>query len=88
MLFLLLQIVFPTSKKKRLLLVISITVTLNFLSQFTEFIELLYQEWAGHTRFIRVMPNTPAAVGQAASGIAFSFQPILSILSLLLLIMI
>lgn len=25
------------------------------------------QEWAGHGRFIRVMPNTPAAVGQAAS---------------------
>lgn len=28
------------------------------------------QEWAGHTRFIRVMPNTPAAVGQAASVIS------------------
>lgn len=25
------------------------------------------QEWAGHNRFIRVMPNTPAAVGEAAS---------------------
>ncbi|KAM7524451.1 hypothetical protein LguiA_014353 [Lonicera macranthoides] len=25
------------------------------------------QEWAGHSRFIRVMPNTPAAVGNAAS---------------------
>ncbi|KDP26232.1 hypothetical protein JCGZ_22478 [Jatropha curcas] len=25
------------------------------------------QEWAGHSRFIRVMPNTPAAVGEAAS---------------------
>ncbi|XAR68439.1 Pyrroline-5-carboxylate reductase [Bertholletia excelsa] len=25
------------------------------------------QEWAGHGRFIRVMPNTPAAVGEAAS---------------------
>ncbi|XP_054823705.1 pyrroline-5-carboxylate reductase [Prosopis cineraria] len=25
------------------------------------------QEWAGHCRFIRVMPNTPAAVGDAAS---------------------
>ncbi|KAL2929009.1 Pyrroline-5-carboxylate reductase [Bienertia sinuspersici] len=25
------------------------------------------QEWAGHDRFIRVMPNTPAAVGMAAS---------------------
>ncbi|CAI9099715.1 OLC1v1036575C1 [Oldenlandia corymbosa var. corymbosa] len=25
------------------------------------------QEWSGHTRFIRVMPNTPAAVGEAAS---------------------
>ncbi|KAK2362814.1 pyrroline-5-carboxylate reductase [Trifolium repens] len=25
------------------------------------------QEWAGHERFIRVMPNTPAAVGEAAS---------------------
>uniref|UniRef100_A0A7N0U1T8 Pyrroline-5-carboxylate reductase n=1 Tax=Kalanchoe fedtschenkoi TaxID=63787 RepID=A0A7N0U1T8_KALFE len=28
------------------------------------------QEWAGHTRFIRVMPNTPAAVGKAASVIS------------------
>lgn len=27
------------------------------------------QEWAGHSRFIRVMPNTPAAVGVAASVI-------------------
>lgn len=27
------------------------------------------QEWAGHSRFIRVMPNTPAAVGNAASVI-------------------
>jgi pyrroline-5-carboxylate reductase len=27
------------------------------------------QEWAGNSRFVRVMPNTPAAVGQAASGI-------------------
>ncbi|KHN30374.1 Pyrroline-5-carboxylate reductase [Glycine soja] len=25
------------------------------------------QEWAGNDRFIRVMPNTPAAVGEAAS---------------------
>ncbi|OVA18960.1 Pyrroline-5-carboxylate reductase [Macleaya cordata] len=25
------------------------------------------QEWAGNNRFIRVMPNTPSAVGQAAS---------------------
>ncbi|XP_015900642.3 pyrroline-5-carboxylate reductase isoform X2 [Ziziphus jujuba] len=25
------------------------------------------QEWAGNNRFIRVMPNTPAAVGEAAS---------------------
>ncbi|KAL1554662.1 pyrroline-5-carboxylate reductase [Salvia divinorum] len=29
------------------------------------------QEWAGHSRFIRVMPNTPAAVGVAASGMPF-----------------
>ncbi|GFP92901.1 pyrroline-5-carboxylate reductase [Phtheirospermum japonicum] len=28
------------------------------------------QEWAGHDRFIRVMPNTPAAVGVAASVIS------------------
>ncbi|GMH20191.1 hypothetical protein Nepgr_022032 [Nepenthes gracilis] len=28
------------------------------------------QEWAGHSRFIRVMPNTPAAVGEAASVIS------------------
>ncbi|KAK7336472.1 hypothetical protein VNO77_17014 [Canavalia gladiata] len=25
------------------------------------------QEWAAHDRFIRVMPNTPAAIGEAAS---------------------
>ncbi|KAM5550780.1 hypothetical protein ABKV19_027231 [Rosa sericea] len=25
------------------------------------------QDWAGHSRFIRVMPNTPSAVGVAAS---------------------
>ncbi|KAI4341236.1 hypothetical protein MLD38_025984 [Melastoma candidum] len=25
------------------------------------------REWAGHDRFMRVMPNTPAAVGEAAS---------------------
>ncbi|KAM1094103.1 hypothetical protein ACFX2B_009026 [Malus domestica] len=24
-------------------------------------------DWAGHSRFIRVMPNTPSAVGAAAS---------------------
>ena len=30
------------------------------------------QEWAGQSRFIRVMPNTPSAVGEAASGITFS----------------
>ncbi|KAK4432077.1 Pyrroline-5-carboxylate reductase [Sesamum alatum] len=28
------------------------------------------QEWAGHSRFIRVMPNTPAAIGVAASVIS------------------
>ncbi|XP_021744583.1 pyrroline-5-carboxylate reductase-like [Chenopodium quinoa] len=28
------------------------------------------QEWAGQSRFIRVMPNTPAAVGMAASVIS------------------
>ncbi|KAH9622760.1 hypothetical protein KSS87_023125 [Heliosperma pusillum] len=28
------------------------------------------QEWAGHSRFVRVMPNTPAAVGMAASVIS------------------
>ncbi|CAN7081126.1 unnamed protein product [Brassica oleracea var. botrytis] len=26
------------------------------------------QEWSGQDRFVRVMPNTPAAVGEAASG--------------------
>lgn len=28
------------------------------------------QDWAGNNRFIRVMPNTPAAVGEAASVIS------------------
>ncbi|KAL8167805.1 hypothetical protein V2J09_009304 [Rumex salicifolius] len=28
------------------------------------------EEWAGNSRFVRVMPNTPAAVGQAASVIS------------------
>ncbi|KAK3012675.1 hypothetical protein RJ639_009871 [Escallonia herrerae] len=31
----------------------------------------LMLEWAGHSRFIRVMPITPAAVGKAASGMWF-----------------
>nr|GMD85654.1 pyrroline-5-carboxylate reductase [Ipomoea batatas] len=37
------------------------------------------QEWAGNSRFIRVMPNTPAAVGEAASESEeenFEFQPL------------
>ncbi|KAH7854893.1 hypothetical protein Vadar_018813 [Vaccinium darrowii] len=28
------------------------------------------QEWASHSRFIRVIPNTPAAVGEAASAMS------------------
>lgn len=28
----------------------------------------LFQKWSGSGRFVRVMPNTPAAVGEAATG--------------------
>ncbi|KAJ0079364.1 hypothetical protein Patl1_22887 [Pistacia atlantica] len=28
---------------------------------------LAFGEWAGHRRFIRVMPNTPSAIGEAAT---------------------
>lgn len=31
-------------------------------------VKIILQEWSGQHRIIRVMPNTPAAVGQAASG--------------------
>ena len=31
-------------------------------------VKIILQEWSGQRRIIRVMPNTPAAVGQAASG--------------------
>ena len=31
----------------------------------------ILQEWADNNRFIRVMPNTPSAVGEAASGMTF-----------------
>lgn len=43
------------------------------ISSFPLFMTLFscIQEWAGHSRFIRVMPNTPAAVGMAASGTNF-----------------
>ncbi|KAF7819117.1 pyrroline-5-carboxylate reductase [Senna tora] len=37
------------------------------------------QEWAGHSRFIRVMPNTPAAVGEAASGIVSTTTTVMSL---------
>lgn len=32
------------------------------------------QEWSGHGRVIRVMPNTPSAVGEAASVICYGEQ--------------
>ncbi|KAJ4836110.1 Pyrroline-5-carboxylate reductase [Turnera subulata] len=46
----------PVLTKKKLLVSVAAGITLKDL-----------QEWAGHSRFIRVMPNTPAAVGEAAS---------------------
>uniref|UniRef100_A0A5B6ZFH2 Pyrroline-5-carboxylate reductase n=1 Tax=Davidia involucrata TaxID=16924 RepID=A0A5B6ZFH2_DAVIN len=46
----------PLLSKKQLLVSVVAGVKLKDL-----------QEWAGHSRFIRVIPNTPAAVGQAAS---------------------
>ncbi|XP_062112032.1 pyrroline-5-carboxylate reductase isoform X2 [Humulus lupulus] len=46
----------PLLSKKKLLVSVAAGVKLKDL-----------QEWAGHSRFIRVMPNTPAAVGEAAS---------------------
>ncbi|KAK1390529.1 Pyrroline-5-carboxylate reductase [Heracleum sosnowskyi] len=46
----------PKLSKKQLLVSVVAGVKLKDL-----------QEWSGHDRFIRVMPNTPAAVGKAAS---------------------
>ncbi|KAJ4978320.1 hypothetical protein NE237_009100 [Protea cynaroides] len=46
----------PVLSKKQLLVSVAAGTNLSEL-----------QEWAGHDRFIRVMPNTPAAVGEAAS---------------------
>lgn len=46
----------PLLSRKKLLVSIAAGVKLKDL-----------QEWAGHSRFIRVMPNTPSAVGAAAS---------------------
>jgi pyrroline-5-carboxylate reductase len=46
----------PLLSKKKLLVSVAAGIRLKDL-----------EEWAGHSRFIRVMPNTPAAVGEAAS---------------------
>ncbi|XP_010273292.1 PREDICTED: pyrroline-5-carboxylate reductase [Nelumbo nucifera] len=46
----------PLLPKKKLLVSIAAGIKLTDL-----------QDWVGHNRFIRVMPNTPAAVGQAAT---------------------
>ncbi|KAA3458016.1 pyrroline-5-carboxylate reductase-like [Gossypium australe] len=46
----------PLLSKKKLLVSIAAGVKLKDL-----------EEWAGHGRFIRVMPNTPSAVGMGAS---------------------
>ncbi|XP_068658490.1 pyrroline-5-carboxylate reductase isoform X2 [Aristolochia californica] len=46
----------PLLSKEKLLVSVAAGVKLKDL-----------QEWAGHGRVIRVMPNTPAAVGEAAS---------------------
>ncbi|CAI0560514.1 unnamed protein product [Linum tenue] len=50
----------PLLSKKKLLVSVAAGVKLKDL-----------QTWAGSERFIRVMPNTPAAVGEAATGIVF-----------------
>ncbi|CAN6716428.1 unnamed protein product [Malus baccata var. baccata] len=47
----------PLLSRKKLLVSIAAGVKLKDL-----------QDWASHSRFIRVMPNTPSAVGAAASG--------------------
>ncbi|KAK4392509.1 Pyrroline-5-carboxylate reductase [Sesamum angolense] len=47
----------PLLSEKKLLVSVAAGVKLKDL-----------QVWAGHSRFIRVMPNTPAAVGVAASA--------------------
>ncbi|GAV81076.1 F420_oxidored domain-containing protein [Cephalotus follicularis] len=49
----------PLFSKKKLLVSVAAGIKLKDL-----------QEWAGQSRFIRVMPNTPAAVGEAASVIS------------------
>lgn len=46
----------PVLSKQKLLVSVAAGVKLKDL-----------QEWAGHSRFIRIMPNTPSAVGMAAS---------------------
>nr|QPD99063.1 delta1-piperideine reductase IIi/pyrroline-5-carboxylate reductase I [Morus alba] len=46
----------PLLSKKKLLVSVAAGIKLKDL-----------EEWAGSSRFIRVMPNTPAAVGEAAS---------------------
>ncbi|KAJ4977946.1 hypothetical protein NE237_008726 [Protea cynaroides] len=56
----------PVLSKKKLLVSIAAGTNLSEL-----------QEWAGHGRFIRVMPNTPAAVGEAASGNSFAVNTFL-----------
>ncbi|TYI72025.1 hypothetical protein E1A91_D07G030300v1 [Gossypium mustelinum] len=49
----------PLLSKKKLLVSIAAGVKLQDL-----------EEWAGHGRFIRVMPNTPSAVGMGASVVS------------------
>lgn len=46
----------PLLSRKKLLVSVAAGVKLKDL-----------QEWTGHSRFIRVMPNTPSAVGEAAT---------------------
>ncbi|KAK4761700.1 hypothetical protein SAY87_029584 [Trapa incisa] len=49
----------PLLSKKKLLVSVAAGIKLKDL-----------QTWAGHERIIRVMPNTPAAVGEAASAMS------------------
>ncbi|GAY54764.1 hypothetical protein CUMW_159220 [Citrus unshiu] len=59
----------PLLSRKKLLVSVAAGVKLKDLQFWVAEKKKLYfvQEWTGHSRFIRVMPNTPSAVGEAAT---------------------